>query len=110
MSDRIGSELGLVSWMMLIMFLITRHGASVVISAPDNVLRRYKTVDHVITLRDHLGGSWDHVQCDVTAAVSHPGVNTWLVISRSGVGTLRFSILRILQISSVLWTFEMLNC
>ena len=47
MSDRIGSELGLVSRMMLIMFLMTKHGASVVISAPDNVLRRYKTVDHV---------------------------------------------------------------
>ena len=43
---------------MLIMFLMTKHGASVVIFAPDNVLRRYKTVDHVmVTAGDHLGGT-----------------------------------------------------
>ena len=78
--------------MMLIMFLMTKHGASVVIFAPVNVLRRYKTVDHVmVRAGDHLGGSWDHVKCDVTAALSHPGVNTWPVwpawsSSRSGAG------------------------
>ena len=54
MSDRTRSELGLVSRMMLIMFLMTKHGASVVIFAPDNVLRRYKTVDHVTV----TAGDW----------------------------------------------------
>ena len=99
------------------MFLMTKHGASVVIFAPDNVLRRYKTVDPVmVTAGDHLGGSWDHVKCDVTAALSHPGVNTWPVFWYGHLADLelelRFSILHILQISSVLllWTFEMLNC
>ena len=97
------------------MFLMTKHGASVVIFAPDNVLRRYKTVDHVmVTAGDHLGGTGTmssvmsqrhcHTRVSTHGQCGQPGHLADLELE------LRFSILHILKISSVLWTFEMLNC
>ena len=97
------------------MFVMTKHGA--VIFAPDNVLRRYKTVDHVmVTAGDHLGGTGT-MSSVMSQRHCHTRVSTHGQSSGMVNGDLadlelelRFSILHILKISSVLWTFEMLNC